>query len=454
MIDIPSPAIAIVGRHNSGKTTLIERLIAELVDRGYDVGSIKHHSHAGFDIDYPGKDSYRHRAAGASETVIAAPGQVARIKTIEGEEECGDLVRSMPGHDIVVVEGYRKSGLPTIEVMRAGNAADAHTAEVFLQGAREGVPLGADHVQMGRGDGAATAGAPAPSSPASSPAATPAAAGAADADGAPAPSAAAPFAADEREKMPAASTVAVVTDIPAAREAAALYGIPALGLEDTAALADFLAEHYVRPRVTVVIQAGGESRRMGRSKATVPFAGRPLICRLVERLSPVADELIITTNEAPNLAFLHDMYSDLSIRLVPDAYNERGALPGMYTALSAARNPYVAVVACDMVFASARLVVAEALAMHESGADVVAPHNKHGFEPLHALYRKETCMPAVRRRADRGEKRVQSFFDDPELAVLPYTQDKVLAVEPRGGCFINANTPEELARIEDSYLGE
>ena len=87
MIDIPSPAIAIVGRHNSGKTTLIERLIAELVGRGYDVGSIKHHSHRGFDIDYPGKDSYRHRAAGASETVIAVPGQLARIKTVEGEEE-------------------------------------------------------------------------------------------------------------------------------------------------------------------------------------------------------------------------------------------------------------------------------------------------------------------------------------------------------------------------------
>ena len=147
MIDIPSPAIAIVGRHNSGKTTLIERLIAELVGRGLDVGSIKHHSHRAFDIDHPGKDSYRHRAAGASETVIAAPGQVARIKTIEGEEECADLVRSMPGHDIIVVEGYRKSGLATIEVMRAANEADAHTAEVFLRGAREGLPLGADFTQ-------------------------------------------------------------------------------------------------------------------------------------------------------------------------------------------------------------------------------------------------------------------------------------------------------------------
>ena len=100
--------------------------IAELVGRGLDVGSIKHHSHRGFDIDIPGKDSYRHRAAGASETVIAAPGQVARIKTVEDEVECSELVRSMPNHDIIVVEGYRKSGLPTIEIMRSSPQAGVH----------------------------------------------------------------------------------------------------------------------------------------------------------------------------------------------------------------------------------------------------------------------------------------------------------------------------------------
>ena len=136
MIDIPSPAVAVVGRHNSGKTTLIERLIAELVGRGLDVGSIKHHSHRGFDIDIPGKDSYRHRAAGASETVIAAPGQVARIKTVEDEVECNELVCSMPNHDIIVVEGYRKSGLPTIEIMRSGNEADCRAARLFVKAAR------------------------------------------------------------------------------------------------------------------------------------------------------------------------------------------------------------------------------------------------------------------------------------------------------------------------------
>ena len=427
MIDIPSPAVAIVGRHNSGKTTLIEQLIAELRGRGLDVGSIKHHSHRGFDIDYPGKDSYRHRAAGATETVIAAPGQVARIKTVEEEVECSELVRSMPNHDIIVVEGYRKSGLPSIEIMRAGNEADCRAAALFVEAARAGLPLTTDFTQLGR---------------------------AADKDASGASPTTYSAEADAAAKMPSSNTVAVVTDIPDAREAAALYGIPAFDLADVAGLADFLGEHYVRPRVSVVIQAGGESRRMGRSKATVPFAGRPLICRLVERLAPVADELIITTNEADNLGFLADEFPELAIKLVPDAYPERGALPGLYTALSAAENPYVAVVACDMVFASGRLVVAEALAMHESGADVVAPANKHGFEPLHALYRKDTCAPAVHARTERGEKRVQSFFDDPDITVLPFAQERVLEAEPRGGCFINANTPEELARIEHSYLGE
>ena len=85
MLNVPSPAVAFVGRHNSGKTTIIVKAIRELVARGWDVGSVKHHSHVGFEIDYPGKDSYRHREAGASETVIACPGQMAHIKTIEDE---------------------------------------------------------------------------------------------------------------------------------------------------------------------------------------------------------------------------------------------------------------------------------------------------------------------------------------------------------------------------------
>lgn len=417
MVNIPSPAISIVGRHNSGKTTLIEQVIKELVARGHDVGSIKHHSHVGFDIDYPGKDSYRHRAAGASEVVIAAPDMLARVKMLQEEVECSDIVRSMPGHDIIVVEGYRKSGLPTIEIMRSGNPADVSVAQVFVEGARSGASLGTDFTQIARG-------------------------------------VAEEHKADLKHKMPTSDTVAIVTDIPEARDAAALYNIPAFDLNNTGDLVDFLEDHYVRPRVTVVIQAGGESRRMGRSKATVPFDGRPLICRLVERLAPAADELIITTNEAENLGFLAEQYPDLDIKLVSDAFDFRGALPGLFTALQAASNPFVAVVACDMVFASASLVVAESIAMAETDADVVVPVNQHGYEPFHAMYRRSGCLGAVRRALDRGEKRAQSFFDDDEVTVLEFAQERVLEVEPRGGCFINANTPDELQRLQDAYLGE
>lgn len=450
MMKIPSPAIAFVGRHNSGKTTLVEKLIAELVSRGVDVGSIKHHSHKGFEIDYPGKDSYRHRAAGASETVISAPGQIARIATVEEEMECWDIVRSMPGHDIVVVEGYRKSGLPTIEVMRAANPADMRVARVFVEGARVGLPLGSDFTQISRAMYTEAAGDEVSDEQIKE--AVAAALADAKAQGYVVPGVEfdPQMDGDLVAKLPTAGTAAVATDIPEVAEAAASYGIPAFPLDDVNPLADFMIQRCVRPRITVVIQAGGESRRMGQSKATVPFAGRALICRLIERVSPVADELLITTNEADRLAFLHDMYPELNIRFVKDEYNYRGALPGLYSALNAASFPHVAVVACDMVFASAALIVAESLEMHKTGSDVVVPVNKHGYEPFHAMYRKDACLPAVLEALGRGEKRAQSFFAAVNVEEFP--QAKVLEAEPMGGCFINCNTPDELHYLEDSFI--
>ncbi len=414
MIDIPSPAVAVVGRHNSGKTTLVCKVIAELVARGNDVGSVKHHHHGNFEIDVPGKDSYRHREAGASETVIASPGLVARIKTIHEELECAQIVATMPGHDIVIVEGYRKSGLPTIEVMRAANASDSNVARAFLEGARSGASLGTDFVQESRGEYAFV------------------------------------LDADVQSRMPTSSTIAIVSDIPEAIEAAGIYGIPVFALDDVSSICDYLEASFLRPKISVVIQAGGESRRMGQSKALVPFDGRPLICRLIDRLSPVADELIITTNEADKLSFLDELYPELGIRLVPDLHDDRGALPGLHTALSAATYDYVAVVACDMLFASPRLVVAEATAMKESGAAIVVPVNKHGFEPFHAMYRREACLPAIEDMLARGDKRAQAFFDS--VDVRHFTQAEVLLAEPMGGCFANANTPDELRAWEDALM--
>ena len=421
MVEMPSPAIAVVGRHNSGKTTLVVKLVSELAKRGYDVGSIKHHSHGDFDIDHPGKDSYRHREAGATETVIASPTKMARVKTLDHEVECSEIVASMPGHDIVVVEGYRKSGLPTIEVFRAANDSDKAVALAFAESAKNGVGLGVDHIQEYRNSKRGDLG---------------------------------EHESDIVSKMPTSTTVAIVTDIPEAINAAESYGIPSFGLDAISDIVAFLEERYVRPKVTVVIQAGGESKRMGQSKALVEFNGRPLICRLVRRLLPAADELVITTNEPDKLGFLKDEFPETDIRLVSDNRNVRGALIGMETALEAAGCPIVAVVACDMVFASPSLVVAEAIEMTETGADAVVPVNKHGYEPFHASYRKETCLAAVKRALADGKSRVQSIFQDSDIRVIEFPQSKVVEVEPRGGCFINTNTPEELAHIEKTYLGE
>ena len=421
-LNIPSPAVAIVGRHNSGKTTFIVKLIAELTARGYDVGSVKHHSHSRFEIDYPGKDSYRHREAGATETVISAPGLMARVKTMPDNEEaeCADIVASMPGHDIVLVEGYRKSGLPSIEIMRAANEADAVVAAAFAEGARQGIPLGADFVQMGK----------------------------VLADGGHIPAAAC----KELAKSPTGNTIAIITDIPEAVEAAEVYGIPVFDPDDYRSVATFVETSFVRPHVSLVIQAGGQSRRMGESKATVLFDGRPLICRLIERLAPAADELIITTNEADRLVFLKETYPGLGIRLVPDIYERRGALQGMATALEVAANPYVAIVACDMVYASSRLVVAEALRMSETLADVVVPVNKYGFEPFHAMYRRKSCVAEVGRLLAEGKNRAQDLCSSERLEVYRMSTSEVRAAEPMCGCFINANTPDVLRSLESSLI--
>jgi molybdopterin-guanine dinucleotide biosynthesis protein A len=101
----------------------------------------------------------------------------------------------------------------------------------------------------------------------------------------------------------------------------------------------------VKQAITVVIQAGGMSARMGEDKALKPFLGRLLIQRVIDRVTPIADELIVTTNRPAEYEFLN-------LRLVPDLKPGRGALGGLYTAIASAASPLVAVVACDMPFAS------------------------------------------------------------------------------------------------------
>jgi molybdopterin-guanine dinucleotide biosynthesis protein A len=178
---------------------------------------------------------------------------------------------------------------------------------------------------------------------------------------------------------------------------------------------------------------------MGQDKALKPFLGRPLIQRVIERLSPIADELIVTTNRPEEYAFLNlPLFSDLK--------PGRGALGGLYTAIASAKNPLVAVVACDMPFASANLLEAASQLLLREEADVVIPLSEEGYEPLHAVYRRATCLPAIEAAIDADQWKVVAWFPSVRAHALPL--DEVKRYDLLGLAFWNVNTPEEFAEAE------
>ena len=191
--------------------------------------------------------------------------------------------------------------------------------------------------------------------------------------------------------------------------------------------------------LTVCIQAGGQSSRMGEDKALKTFLGRPLIQRVAERLSTIADELIVTTNRP-------DEYAFLNLPLFSDLKPGRGALGGLYTAIASAKHPIVAVVACDMPFASPSLLEAASRLLLQEEADVVIPKSEEGYEPLHAIYRRETCLPAIDATIGADQWKVVAWF--PQVKVRMLTPDEISQHDPSGLAFWNVNTPEEFAEAE------
>ena len=113
------PIVSVVGASNSGKTTFLEKLVPELSRRGYRIGTVKHDVH-GFEMDKEGKDTWKHRRAGAQTVAISSPSMVASIRSTEGEMDLDELAgRYFWREDILITEGYKRSHYPKIEIFRS-----------------------------------------------------------------------------------------------------------------------------------------------------------------------------------------------------------------------------------------------------------------------------------------------------------------------------------------------
>jgi molybdopterin-guanine dinucleotide biosynthesis protein A len=192
--------------------------------------------------------------------------------------------------------------------------------------------------------------------------------------------------------------------------------------------------------LTIAVLAGGKSVRMGKDKAVISFRGEMLIRRILEILANVAEEIFIV---GPS----NKKYHSNDIKIKPDLIPNRGPMGGLYTGLAEASHPAVGVVACDMPFVNAQLLAHQRDILFSENVDVVVPASARGLEPLHAVYRRETCLPAVKEAVDQSKERLISWY--PKVKVRVLTQDEIKPFDPDGLIFLNINTPEELSRAEN-----
>lgn len=178
---------------------------------------------------------------------------------------------------------------------------------------------------------------------------------------------------------------------------------------------------------------------MGQEKGLVLFRGQPLVQRVMQRLSGLGEDMLVTTNHPEGYGFL-------GVPLVGDLIPDYGALGGLYTALSAAKGELVAVVACDMPFVSRALLEAAASYLRSGDEDAVVPRQADGLQPFHAVYRRETCLPLIEAAIAAQKRRVDAWFGPARLRFMDSTE--IAGHDPAGLAFLNVNTPEELAAAE------
>ncbi len=197
----------------------------------------------------------------------------------------------------------------------------------------------------------------------------------------------------------------------------------------------------IRPP-TLLLNAGGTSRRMGQPKALLPMpgSGEPLIRHIATQLLPLADDLLVIAND-PAVA---DALQPLPTRWLTDAYPDSGPLGGLATGLAACQG-WCICVACDLPFVQPTLF-RYLIDQTGDGWDAIVPLVEDRPQPLHALYHHR-ALAAVEAALQTGKRRMDSFTS--QVRVRFVTEDEVRPIDPELRSFVNVNTPEEWAALID-----
>ena len=194
---------------------------------------------------------------------------------------------------------------------------------------------------------------------------------------------------------------------------------------------------------SLAIIAGGQSRRMGRDKAFVELAGKPLIERVIEGSADLdqAETILITNKPA--------QYAHLGLPMYRDILPDKGSLGGIYTALVGAQSPNVLALACDMPFVNSSLL-RYMIDQMDDDTDIVVPRLAGYPQGLHAIYKK-TCIEAIAAQLAADQLKIIRFYDQMRVRYLDETD--YAAFDPEGSSFANINTPAELEQARLQFIG-
>jgi molybdenum cofactor guanylyltransferase len=189
--------------------------------------------------------------------------------------------------------------------------------------------------------------------------------------------------------------------------------------------------------ISIAIMAGGQSSRMGRNKAFVDVGGKPIIERIVERVSNLGSELMLVTATP-------EEYAHLGLSIVHDLYPGKGPLGGIYTALTRAKNEHMLAVSCDQPFLNPNFL--QYLISLREGFDVIVPLSRDGYpQGMQAIYGKG-CLAPIRKRLDEDRLKVIGFF--PDVRVREVSGDEIDRFDADRVGFMNVNTPDDLQEAQ------